>query len=238
VSAESSVPPAAGPPEPTADPPDSVMTVEEAYDRYLDAARADDQHLAFDLVERARAVGLDLPTLYLEVLQPALREIGRLWQENELTVAEEHLATAITQSAMLRIYGSHDLREGTGPLLIAACAETERHEIGLRMLCDFLDLEGWETVFLGPSVPAEDLARMVVDRRPDAVALSASITPHLPQLRSTIATIRAAAGDDQPLIVIGGRPFLDQPELAERLGADLCAPDAAEAAKLLAERVR
>jgi MerR family transcriptional regulator, light-induced transcriptional regulator len=212
------------------------VTAEEAYQSYLAAVRAGDRRRALGCVERARAAGLGLRTLYLEVFQPALREIGELWQENRLTVAEEHLATAITQSAMLRLYSDCNVPDGGGPTLVAACAETERHEIGLRMLCDLLDLERWETVFLGSSVPAESLARMVRERRPDVVALSASIAPHLPQLRAAISSVRGAAGPARPLIVAGGRPFLEQPRLVATVGADLGAPDAAEAAALLRER--
>lgn len=213
-----------------------MITVAEAYQDYLASVRAGERRRAFAVVERARATGLDLRTLYLEVFQPTLREIGRLWQENRVTVAEEHLATAITQSAMLRLYSDHDLPESTGPTLIAACAETERHELGLRMLCDFLDLEGWETVFLGSSVPAASLAQMVRARQPEVVALSASIPPHLPQLRAAITAVRDAAGSAPPLILAGGRPFLEEPRLVEAVGADLGARDAAEAAVLLRDR--
>jgi MerR family transcriptional regulator, light-induced transcriptional regulator len=91
-------------------------------------------------------------------------------------------------------------------------------------------------VYLGAAVPAESLARMVRERRPQAVALSASIAPHLPQLRDAIAAVRAAAAPDPPLVVVGGRPFLERPELATTLGADLTATDAADAAALLMDR--
>lgn len=213
-----------------------ATTADEAYRSYLAAVRRGERRRAFEVIERARAAGLDLRTLYLEVFQRALREVGRLWQENLLTVAEEHLATAITQSAMLRLYVEMELAPAGGPMLIAACAETERHEIGLRMLCDFLDLEGWETVFLGASVPTGSLLQMIEHRRPEVVALSASITPHLPQLRATISAVRSAAGATQPLILVGGRPFLDDPELAGAVGADQAARDAAQAVALLRER--
>lgn len=99
------------------------MTSEEAYDQYLAAVRAGDRREAFAVVDRACAARMDAPTLYVQVLQPALREIGRLWQENEISVADEHLATAITQAAMTRLF---DRTVGDsrfdGPLLIAACA--------------------------------------------------------------------------------------------------------------------
>ena len=211
------------------------MNIETAYSRYLAAVRDGDRRGALAVVNEARTAGHDLKTLYLHVFQPTLREIGRLWQENVLTVAEEHLATAVTQSAMLAVYGDLEIPIATGPLLIAACAESERHEIGVRMLCDFLDMEGWDTVFLGASVPIESLVEMVREREPDAVALSASIPPHLPQVRNAIAAIRKGAVK-QPVILVGGRPLLESPGLAAHLGADLTAPDAAEAARLLKER--
>ncbi|HEU0013241.1 MAG TPA: B12-binding domain-containing protein, partial [Longimicrobium sp.] len=152
------------------------MSIEAARERYLAAIVAGDRRAAFAAVDAARGDGLDLRALYLDVFQPAMREIGRLWQQNRITVADEHLATAITQAAMARLYDEMFTALGTrdAPLLVAACAETERHEMGLRMLCDLLELDGWDTVFLGASVPTEDLVRMVAERRPRVVALSAS----------------------------------------------------------------
>ena len=78
---------------------------------------------------------------------------------------------------------------------------------------------------------------MMLQRAPAVVALSASIAPHLPRLRATIAAIRAGLGDATPPILVGGRPFLDDPALAARLGADLTAPDAVRAVALLERHV-
>lgn len=213
------------------------MTPDEARARYLDALLAGSRREAFGVIELARAEGMDIRTLYMDVLQPAMREVGRLWQENRITVADEHLATAITQSAMARVY--EDLvraQPEPGPLLVAACADQERHELGLRMICDVLEMEGWDTVFLGASVPVEDLVQMVQARRPQVVALSASTAPQVARVRDAIRAIRGSEMDDgaaRPLIAVGGRAFMQDPALAARLGADLTASDAAEAAELL-----
>lgn len=215
--------------------PAAAVSAHAAYESYLTALRAGDRRAAFSAVESARAAGLDIAAIYLDVLQPALREIGLLWQQNLLTVADEHLATAVTMSAMMRL-AAETIPEQRGRLtMIAACGESERHEIGLRMLCDLLDREGWETIFLGSTVPMDSLARMVAERAPNAVALSASLAPHLPNLRVAIRAVRRAAGDSQPLILVGGRLFIDQPGLATWAGADLTANDAALAVQLLVE---
>ena len=213
------------------------MTADEVRGRYLDAVLSGSRRQAMEVVDQAMQAGLGIRPLYLEVFQPVMREIGRLWQENRITVADEHLATAITQAAMARMYGELFAADaGHGPLLVAACADQERHELGLRMICDVLEMEGWDTVFLGASVPVEDLVRMVLDRKPEVVALSASIAPHVGRVREAIAGIRAAVPERAPLILVGGRAFAEDPGLAGRLGADLTAKDAAEATERLKER--
>ena len=206
---------------------------------YLDAIRRGDRRAAFDVVDRALATGSDLRSLYIDVVQPAMREIGRLWQTNVLSVADEHLATAISQAAMSRIFEKVFVwRETRTPRLIAACADDERHQIGLRMLCDLLEVDGWDTVYLGASVPIEALVDIVGKQHPDAVAISATIAPHVPRVRDAIAAIRRAPLDRQPVIAVGGRAFLSDPALATRIGADLTAADAAQAIASLNARVR
>jgi len=207
----------------------------DAHRSYLAAVLEGSRRRAADAVGRAAAAGLDLRAIYLDVLQPTLREIGRLWQLNEISVADEHLATAITQMVMARLYSDFAPRVAPGgPTLVGACAETERHDIGLRMVCDLIEVEGWDAVYLGNTVPVESLIATVRRRRPQVVALSASITPHLPQLRAAIDAIREV-GDAQwrPLVLVGGRPFLDNRDISRAVGADFAAEDAAEAVGLL-----
>jgi methanogenic corrinoid protein MtbC1 len=209
----------------------------ETADRYLDALLCGDRNAAAGVVDVALGAGACLRTLYLDVLQPSMREIGRLWQENVITVADEHLATAITQSVMGRLFEKvYEWRPRRSPSLIAACADEERHQMGLRMLCDLLELEGWDTTYLGASVPVESLVDMVARLHPEVVALSASISPHIPRVRAAIAAIRAADLTVQPFVIVGGRALFADTTLAARIGADLMATDAAEAVDLLQRR--
>lgn len=221
---------------PLPDPSSSISA--GASSAYLKAILDGDRWQAFGVIDRAREVGIDVRSIYLDIFRPALWEIGRLWQENKISVADEHLATAITQAAMARLFEQEFTWSPDRPrTLVAACVDTERHEVGLRMLCDLLEIEGWDTTYLGATVPVESLVEMILKRRPDVIALSTAIAPHLPRLRESIAAVRAATGDDPPLIIAGGRPFLEDPKLAEILGADLTASDPVEAARVLDERV-
>lgn len=215
------------------------MSTTTTYATYMEALLQGDRRAAFAVVEQAHQQGMDACDLYMEVFQPALWEIGRLWQENEISVADEHLATAITQTAMGRLFAVCAASPASAAhTLIAACADVERHEIGLRMVCDLLELAGWDTTYLGATVPNESLVDMVQQRRPHVVALSVSLPPHLPRLGAMIQAVRGALPEpDQPLILVGGRPFLEHPNLAERLGADLTAKSARAAVDLLLQRM-
>lgn len=216
-------------------PPDAASPQQE----YLAALRAGDRRLAFALIDANRAAGMSVSEVYLDVLQPSLREVGRLWQENEMTVADEHLATAITQMVMARIYSdTAALSDRTGRTFVAACAGAERHDVGLRMVADLVELAGWDSLYLGAMVPADDLVRLVSDRAPDLLLLSVSIARHLPELGATIQSVRAESAERPPYILVGGRPFLEGGDIARAVGADASVRDAAEAVDLLRERFK
>jgi len=208
------------------------------YERFLDALVAGDRRRALTVVVDAQSAGLDVRTIYLEVFQPALREVGRLWQENEMSIAEEHLATAITEIAMAKLQGEFMMIEPRRDrTLVAACADSELHAVGLRMVCDLLEHQGWDATYLGASVPPEGLGAMVRERQPTVVALSASTSPYIPQLRAMIAALRAApSAEHAPFILVGGRPFLEDEALASTIGADSTARDAGEAVEMLTDR--
>lgn len=203
---------------------------------FLGALLSGDRRAAFEAVDGAVRSGLTLRALYLEVFQPAMERIGQLWAENVITVADEHLATAITEASMARLYERlfRDVPPGRRTLL-AACADEERHALGMRMVCDVLEMDGWDTSFLGASVPTPDLVQMVRTRRPDVIALSASTPQAVPRAQAVITALRTALGDATPLVLVGGRPFRSRPELAREIGADHTAMDAEAARRLLKE---
>jgi len=184
-----------------ADPLASLRT------RYLAAQLAGDRRKALRLViEEGVERGVSVPDLHLQVIEPAQVEIGRLWQENTITVAQEHLATAISQLVVSHLYRYLPAATANGKRVIVACAEGELHEMGARMAADFLEMAGFDVRFLGANVPAAGLAAMVREVRPHLVVLSAATTLCFPGLRSTIAAAREAGGPTLPILV-GGHAF-------------------------------
>jgi len=207
--------------------------------QFLEAIRKGDRRAAFAVIDQALDRSETLAYVNHDVITPSLREIGRLWQQNILSVAEEHLASGICQAAMNRAFERTFLwKDKRTRRIVAACVATEQHCIGLRMVCDLFELDGWDAMYLGASVPIDSLVEMIRDKNPDVVAISAAIDPHIPRVQEAITALRSADLPKQPLIAVGGRAFLFDESLARRVGADITAPDGEHALRVINRAIR
>lgn len=185
---------------------------------------------AGELIRKAMEEGTGIKDIYLGVFQPVLREIGRFWHTGRISVAKEHFCTAATSMIMARIVPEHRPQK-TGARIITACVGDELHSLGIRMVTDFFELDGWDTRYLGPAMPPAAISGILAEWKPELLALSVTMTFHLSQLRTVIASARAAGGPDLKIIV-GGYPFRISTELWRSMGADGCGRDAKEAVEV------
>lgn len=194
---------------------------------YLEALLRADRRAAGQMILAAVEAGAPLREVYLHVFQPVQREVGRLWQTNQITVAQEHFCTAATQMIMSQLYPYLFTGERKERRVVVACVGGELHELGARMVADFFEMSGWDSTFLGANTPPESILRMTEDRRADLLALSATMTFHVSRVREMIAALRAASSPTR--VLVGGYPFNLSPGLWRKVGADGYAPDAAGA---------
>jgi methanogenic corrinoid protein MtbC1 len=177
------------------------------------------------VAEGALAGGITLRELYLGVFQWALYEVGRRWQGGEATVAQEHLATATTQTLMARLWRTAPTRSTRAGRAVVTATEDDFHVLGPRFLADFLEGEGWTVLDLGAATPTRDLVAMVRQTAPDLVCLSTTLPANLGGAADAVAALRHI--DPRPLIAIGGQAYAGDESAARALGADLYANDAA-----------
>ena len=187
---------------------------------YLEAALAGDKDRALELVlEPLRRGDLRLHELYDEVLAPAASRVGDLWHSGEITVADEHFSTRLTQEAMARARAfAENGRARRGARIVLACPPTELHDLGMRMLEDVLEADGWEVHGLGARTPARDLVAYVRKVRPFAVALSCGTPLAIPGLIEAVELLR----EDDPgvPVVLGGRAVDLYPAISDAAGAN------------------
>jgi methanogenic corrinoid protein MtbC1 len=216
---------------------DADGALEDIARRYLDLIRAGKRLDADALVQQAVDAGTSLTDLYLRVFEPVQHEIGRLWQMNQITVAQEHFCTAAVQRSMSHLYSALFSGMPGRRRVVAACAGGELHEIGLRMVADLLESSGWDTVYLGANVPTESIIRTVAEAPTSLIAISTTITPNLRTLSKIIEALRADPVTAHVPIIVGGYPFRLSNALVARIGADGWAMNAAEAVRRANELV-
>jgi methanogenic corrinoid protein MtbC1 len=158
---------------------------------YLEDLLAGDRRKASERILSSIAAGTGVADVYRWVFEVSQREIGRLWQMNQLSVAQEHFCTAATQMVMCQLYPQILGGQKTGGVFVGACVSGELHEIGIRMVTDFFEMAGWDTHFLGANTPAGSVLDHVQKIGAQVVGISATVTPHVELVRRFIADLRS-----------------------------------------------
>ena len=203
---------------------------------YLQALLQADRRQASQLVMDAVAQGTSVRDIYLHVFQQSQYEIGRLWQSNQISVAQEHLCTAATQLIMSQLYPLIFSTERKGRRIVTACVGGDLHEIGIRMVADLFEMAGWDTFYLGADVPSDSIVQTVVDREAHVLALSTTLTINISSVAKVIKEVRSNRACEETIILVGGHPFKVAADLWREVGADGHAADAVQAIDL-AERL-
>ena len=178
---------------------------ESTYDHYLDALLRGDRPICSRIVQDSCTEGAEVKDLYLNLFQRSLYPVGDLWEQHRISVAVEHLATAITERVMTqvqpRVFGGAE----RGRSILVACVADEYHQLGGRMVADLAELHGWRGHFLGANTPADGLLQMIDRHKPDLLGLSLSVYFNLPTL---LRALDAVHGSFPGLpTMVGGQAF-------------------------------
>lgn len=206
--------------------PDEPDTIQQNFNTLL---LHSDLEGCLELAEQIVTTHEELLHFYEHVVKQALYTVGALWERNEMSVAEEHLATAIVGRIMSFLYCRFVGTPQTKGTVIVSAVPNEFHEIGARMVADILELEGWDVTYLGTNTPLEELMKLIKQKQPFLLALSASTALNLEKVRSVIAEVKSVPELSSTRILVGGLAFYSTPRLWREFGADGYAADLVEA---------
>jgi methanogenic corrinoid protein MtbC1 len=132
-----------------------------------------DKDKCASLVQSLIDDGLNLQDIYIELFQKSLYRIGKLWDHNQMSIPEEHMATQIIESLISRFAPVG--KSEPDKKVVVTCIDKEFHEIGAKMVSNIFELEGWKTYYLGASVPTKEMMKFVKNIDPEIIALSWSL---------------------------------------------------------------
>jgi diguanylate cyclase (GGDEF)-like protein len=199
---------------------------------YVDAICGGDAEAAAAVIDDALDRGVSPVELQSRVIAPAMRAVGVLWEGGGMSVAEEHLATAISYQTLTRLYpvllGQGKRR---GDAVVVAGAAGDHHLLALRMVADVFEGAGFAVLFAGADVPQEVLLALVAEHQPAIVALGITMPLNAAALARELLALRAH--DPQLRLVVGGQGV---PETLRECGGVFYAADTEQLADY-AERV-
>lgn len=177
----------------------------------------------------------ELKHFYLNVIWPVMYKIGELWESAQISVAEEHLATAIVGRIMAACYTRFARFEITRGKAVVSAGPNEFHEIGARMVADFLEMDGWDVTYLGANTPVGEIHEILKSIKPFMLALSVATVFNIDNAGQVVLMIRKHQETRNIKVMIGGLAFNGVPPLWQDIGADGHAADA-ESAVALSEK--
>jgi methanogenic corrinoid protein MtbC1 len=183
------------------------MITSELFNEFLKYLLSGDRASCINIVNKLLADNIDIKVLYKDLFHKAMYEIGDLWENNKITVAVEHLSTAIIESLLTLIYPklfSYE-RKRTGKKAIISCIANEYHQIGGKMIADVFELNGWDGYFLGANTPVDGLLSLIDEKKPQIIGLSISVYFNMKNLSQTIDALKSSYPKTE--ILVGGQAF-------------------------------
>lgn len=156
-----------------------------------------------DLTLRRSVMHLGANTAVERVVAPLLEHIGAGWRDGVFRVSQEHMATAVLRTFLGRALDSIYIAEAA-PYLVVATPSGQTHELGALMMAIIAASEGWRVLYLGASLPVEDIAGAARQVGAKGVALSVVYPPDDPKLPSELERLRLDLGEGVAILAGGG----------------------------------
>ncbi len=181
------------------------MIENDTYNNYFKNLIKGAKNECFATLEELLNKNVPIETIYTQLFQRSLYQVGEYWEMNKISVATEHMATAITENLMIRLQPQLFSTERTGKKAVIACVANEHHQVGAKMVADIFEMNGWDGYFIGSNTPIDELIRFLESKEPDLIGLSLSIYYNLPELKNTVGKIHQHF-PDLP-VMVGGQAF-------------------------------
>jgi DNA-binding transcriptional MerR regulator/methylmalonyl-CoA mutase cobalamin-binding subunit len=160
---------------------------------------------------------LTQPVLIEELIVPLVYKIGDMWHEGEIRVANEHLASSVVRSFMFNLLESYSIND-SAPVMVSATPRGQEHELGALIAGVVAASSGWKVIYLGSSLPAEEIGAVVSHLNAKVVALSIIYPNDDPHLKLELKKLHQLLPTGVSMIV-GGRAANGYLDVLDEIGA-------------------
>jgi methanogenic corrinoid protein MtbC1 len=193
--------------------------------RYLQPLLAGRRAECFDLVAEALRGGAAAEDLVQDVVWPAMAQVERLYRDDRINTATEHMACRINRTIADQLQVHLQRRAAKGRRVLITCADGPHEELGAQMVGDLFQSDGWEVFVVGGGVPDDEVLAMIGQLRPQALLIFGAVPEAVPNTRALIERIREIGTCPQMNIIVIGGIFNRAEGLWREVGADAFSED-------------
>lgn len=200
---------------------------------YMDALLEGDRMTARRIVEGAlNQGGIPAELLLTDLVYVAMEKIRAAYKDDEITITQLNLATRLNRYYADVVGSKLEQAPLNGKRVLVFCGADEPEELGGQITADLFQAAGWEVKFAGGGVPEDEVLKLIGEERPDLLVMYATLATGVPGVRKLIDYLREVNSNPEMQIMCCGGIYKRAEGLAEEIGADLYAPDAASAVEV------
>jgi MerR family transcriptional regulator, light-induced transcriptional regulator len=211
----------------------STSSIDTALSRsYLEPLLNGDRNACRVVVDNALQNGVSALDLLTQLVWPTMELLQSLYREDRISIASLNLATRLNRQLTDQLTGKLERHDPHGRKALIFCGNAEPEELGGQICADLFEVDGWTVRFAGGGVPDDEVLKMIGDERPDLLVMFGTLPSGVPAVRKLIDYLREVNSCPNMQVMCCGGIYKRAEGLAEEIGADLYAPDAAEAVEV------
>lgn len=208
------------------------LNVESLNQSYYEQLLLGDRLACRSLIDQALGRGATAYELLTQLIWPTMERLQALYREDRISISQLNLATRLNRSLTDQLTGLLDRELANGKTVLIICGDDEPEELGGQICADLFESEGYTTRFAGGGIPNDEVLRLIGDIRPDLLVLFGTLPSGMPAARKLIDYLREVNCCPNMQVMCCGGIYKRAEGLAEEIGADLYAPDAAAAVEV------
>ena len=201
---------------------------------YLTPLLAGDRDASRKVIQSAIDRGTPARDLLVSLIWPIMEQIQMLYRDDQITITSLNLATRLNRLIADQLCSTLTRSESNGRKVLIFCGNDEPEELGGQICADLFESEGYQVMFPGGGVPDDEVLKLIGEYRPDLLVMFSTLPSGVPAVRKLIDYLREVNSCPNMQVMCCGGIYRRAEGLAEEIGADLYAPDAATAVEVAA----
>ncbi len=209
-----------------------VLSSTKLAQNYLNLLLAGDRQAVREMIEQVLAAGMQPANMLSELIWPTMEAIQQMYKDDQITQMQLNLGTRLNRQICDQLAGKLPMSAKNDRKVLIFCGDAEPEELGGQITADLFEAAGYTVRFGGGGVPNDEILKLIGEFRPDLLVMFATLPSGVPHVRKLIDYLREVNSCPEMQVMCAGGIYKRAEGLADEIGADLYAPDAARAVEV------